>query len=125
MSLSEMHPEFTCINNKERDQDKEEWVGFYNHLPINLTKSRKDQMIFSKGIFSSVPNYLVSKKIKTAGTLLVLGTHSKDRMKALGFRRLFVLILRSILHIITGDSEDAKLLQFLTQKTYEISLCCS
>lgn len=57
--------------------------------------------------------------------MLVLGTHSKDRMKALCFRRLFVFILKSILHITTGDLEDAKLLQFLTQKTYEISLCCS
>lgn len=125
MSLSKMHSEFTCINNKERDQDKVERVGFCNYLPINLIKSRKDQIIFSKEIFSSAPNYLVSKKIKTAGTLLVLGTHSKDRMKALCFRRLFVFILKSILHITTGDLEDAKLLQFLIQKTDEISLCCS
>ena len=66
MSLSKMHSEFTCINNKERDQDKVEWVGFCNYLPINLIKSRKDQIIFSKEIFSSAPNYLVSKKNKNS-----------------------------------------------------------
>lgn len=66
LSLSKMHSEFTCIKNKERDQDKVEWVSFCNYLPINLIKRRKDQIIFSKEIFSGAPNYLVSKKNKNS-----------------------------------------------------------